>query len=514
MSNRVVILGGGESGTGAAYLAVRKGMAVFLSDKGKLKEKYAAQLREWNIDFEEGKHSEERILSADLIIKSPGIPETAPLVMKLREKGMPIISEIEFALRHTDAKVIGITGTNGKTTTTMLTYHMLTKAGLNVCLAGNVGQSLALQVAENSYDYLVLELSSFQLDDMHGSRINYAVLLNITPDHLDRYGSMEAYIASKFRITRNQTADDAFIYCADDENVTGYLAKHPAEARVYPFTLSSHSEENGKWKMENGEADAGSSLVPRPSSLSNENGKWKMEDSAPPASEDVQLPSLLGRGRGRGDPSLAPRPSPLREGAYLENDTLHIQINNTTTTMSIHELALQGRHNTYNSMAAGIVGRLLDLRKDIVRESLGDFTAVEHRLENVCKVNGIEFINDSKATNINSTWYALECQTTPVIWIVGGVDKGNDYTQVAELVKDKVKAIICLGLDNEKIHRAFEGIVETIVDTTSAEEAVRTAYYLGKKGDTVLLSPACASFDLFESYEDRGRQFKAAVRGL
>jgi len=477
MKTKVVILGGGESGTGAAYLAMRKGMAVFLSDKGKLKEKYAAQLREWNIDFEEGNHSEERILAADLVIKSPGIPDTAPMVQKVMEKGIPVISEIEFALRHTDAKVIGITGTNGKTTTTMLTYHMLTKAGLNVCLAGNVGQSLALQVADNSYDYLVLELSSFQLDDMHESRINYAVLMNITPDHLDRYGTMEAYIASKFRITRNQKAEDAFIYCADDENIAGYLAKNSVASRSYPFSLSPFSE-NGKWKMENGGAKGES--PPLDSSL---------------ITHHSSLP-------------------PPTEGAYKQNDTLHIQINNTTTTMSIHELALQGRHNTYNSMAAGIVGRLLDLRKDIVRESLGDFTAVEHRLENVCKVNGIEFINDSKATNINSTWYALECQTTPVIWIVGGVDKGNDYTQVAELVKDKVKAIICLGLDNEKIHRAFEGIVETIVDTTSAEEAVRTAYYLGKKGDTVLLSPACASFDLFESYEDRGRQFKAAVRGL
>ncbi len=458
MSNRVVILGGGESGTGAAYLAMRKGMAVFLSDKGGLKEKYAAQLRGWNIDFEEGKHSEERILAADLIIKSPGIPDTAPLVMKLREKGTPVISEIEFALRHTGAKVIGITGTNGKTTTTMLTYHMLTKAGLNVCLAGNVGQSLALQVADNSYDYLVLELSSFQLDDMHESRINYAVLLNITPDHLDRYGTMEAYIASKFRITRNQTAEDAFIYCADDTNIISWIEEHQILARGYPFSLAY--------------------LSPPPRS------------------------------------SLITHHSSLPQGAYLENNIIHFTINNTTQTMSIHELALQGRHNTYNSMAAGIVGRVLDLRKEIVRESLGDFTAVEHRLESVCKVNGIEFINDSKATNINSTWYALECQTTPVIWIVGGVDKGNDYTQVEELVRQKVKAIICLGVDNEKIHRAFEGMVSTIVDTTSAEEAVRTAYYLGVKGDTVLLSPACASFDLFESYEDRGRQFKTAVRGL
>lgn len=475
MSNRVVILGGGESGTGAAYLAMRKGMAVFLSDKGKLKEKYATQLREWNIDFEEGQHTEERILSADLIIKSPGIPEKAPLIQKLRAQGTPIISEIEFAMRHTDAKVIGITGTNGKTTTTLLTQHILTKAGLNVCLAGNVGQSLALQVADNTYDYLVLELSSFQLDDMYESRINYAVLMNITPDHLDRYATMEDYITSKFRIAQNQTADDAFIYCADDTNITNYMAQHPLTAKTYPFSL----EENGKWNP------AGT----------GENGG--LVDEPPPP-----------------EPSLAPRPSSLPEGAYLQNQQLHFHIHNTTDTMSIHELALQGRHNTYNSMASGIIGRLLELRKDIVRESLGDFTAVEHRLESVCKVNGIEFINDSKATNINSTWYALECQSTPVVWIVGGVDKGNDYTMVAELVRQKVKAIICLGVDNEKIHRAFEGIVSTIVDTASAEEAVRTAYYLGTKGDTVLLSPACASFDLFESYEDRGRQFKAAVRGL
>jgi UDP-N-acetylmuramoylalanine--D-glutamate ligase len=383
MSNRVVILGGGESGTGAAYLAMRKGMAVFLSDKGKLKEKYAAQLREWNIDFEEGQHTEERILSADLIIKSPGIPEKAPLIQKLRAQGTPIISEIEFAMRHTDAKVIGITGTNGKTTTTLLTHHILTKAGLNVCLAGNVGQSLALQVADNTYDYLVLELSSFQLDDMHESRINYAVLMNITPDHLDRYATMEDYITSKFRITQNQTADDAFIYCADDTNITDYMALHPLAAK----TLSVFDRR--EWKMEN--------------------GKWW---------------ALLMNHRLPIRPS-PPRPSSLPEGAYLQNQQLHFHIHNTTDTMSIHELALQGRHNTYNSMASGIIGRLLELRKDIVRESLGDFTAVEHRLESVCKVNGIEFINDSKATNINSTWYALECQSTPVVWIVGGVDKGQ-----------------------------------------------------------------------------------------
>jgi UDP-N-acetylmuramoylalanine--D-glutamate ligase len=443
MAERLVILGGGESGAGAAYLGQKKGYDVFLSDKGKLKDKYAQNLRSWKIDFEEGTHTEEKILNADLVVKSPGIPDSAPLVKSLRAKGVKVVSEIEFGLKHTNAKAIGITGTNGKTTTTLLTHHMLTKAGLNVALAGNVGQSLAWQVADNEFDYLVIELSSFQLDGMFDSRINLAVLMNITPDHLDRYASMEDYIASKMRITQNQTEEDAFIYCADDENISSAL-NDSIKAKRLPFTL------NGT----------------------------------------------------------------VAEGAYIENNNLNININNTNLTMSIHELALQGKHNSYNSMAAGIVGRLLELRKDVVRESMSDFSAVEHRLEPVGKVQGIEFINDSKATNINSTWYALECQNQPVIWIVGGVDKGNDYSIVADLVKDKVKAIICLGTDNEKIHKAFEGIVETIVDTQSAEEAVKASYYLGKKGDAVLLSPACASFDLFENYEDRGRQFKAAVRSL
>jgi UDP-N-acetylmuramoylalanine--D-glutamate ligase len=443
MADRLVILGGGESGAGAAYLGLKKGWDVFLSDKGMLKDKYAQDLRNWNVEFEEGKHSEEKIMNADLVIKSPGIPDTAPLIQALKAKGTPIISEIEFGLKHTNAKSVGITGTNGKTTTTLLTYHMLSKAGLNVALAGNVGKSLAWQVADTEFDYLVLELSSYQLDDMFDSRINLAVLMNITPDHLDRYGNMENYIDSKMRITQNQTADDAFIYCADDLNIQHAL-KPSMKAKRYPFSL------NGT----------------------------------------------------------------MAEGAYTDKDNLNINLNNTNLTMSIHELALQGKHNSYNSMAAGIVGRLLELRKEVVRESLSDFSAVEHRLEPVAKVQGIEFINDSKATNINSTWYALECQNQPVIWIVGGVDKGNDYSVVAELVKDKVKAIICLGVDNEKIHKAFEGVVETIVDTQSAEEAVKASYYLGKKGDVVLLSPACASFDLFENYEDRGRKFKTAVRSL
>lgn len=444
MAERLVILGGGESGAGAAYLGQKKGWDVFLSDKGKLKEKYSANLQDWGIDFEEGTHSEDKILNADLVVKSPGIPETAPLVQSLRGKGIPVISEIEFGLKYTNAKTIGITGTNGKTTTTLLTHHMLTKGGLNAGLAGNVGKSLAWQVADTEFEYLVIELSSFQLDGMFDSKIDIAVLLNITPDHLDRYGSMDKYIASKMRITQNQTSDDAFIYCADNDNIAKGMRSTQVNAKQYPFSLNAT----------------------------------------------------------------------VAEGAYAENENLNINLNNTNLKMSIHELALQGRHNTYNSMAGGIVGRLVELRKDLIRESLSDFSAVEHRLENLGTINGIDFINDSKATNINSTWYALECMNKPVVWIVGGVDKGNDYSMVEDLVRDKVKAIICLGKDNEKIHKAFEGIVETIVDTTSAEEAVKTSYYIGKKGDAVLLSPACASFDLFENYEERGRQFKAAVRSL
>ncbi len=446
MKKRIVILGAGESGTGAAVLAQKKGFDVFVSDKGKIQQKYKDILDAKKIAWEEEKHTKKLILNATEVIKSPGIPEKAPLIKELRKKKTPVISEIEFALRYTKAKIIGITGTNGKTTTTLLTHHILKKAGTDVCLAGNVGKSLAMQVAERDYEYCVLELSSFQLDDMYDSRINYAVLLNITPDHFDRYDyKMQNYVDSKFRIVQNQRKTDAFIYCDDDEIITTEVAKKKLPARLFPFTI-------------------------------------------------------------RGN---------VQQGACIENNNLVIKTNNQTTfTMSIHELALQGKHNIYNTMAAGIVGRILDLRKESIRESLSDFQNVEHRLEKVGKVHGIDFINDSKATNINSAWYALESMNTPVIWIVGGIDKGNNYNMVMDLVRQKVRAIICLGVDNKKIHKAFEGVVQTIVDTKSAQEAVKNAYRLGKKGDTVLLSPACASFDLFENYEDRGWQFKKAVRQL
>lgn len=444
---RLVILGGGESGVGAAVLGKKKGYEVFLSDKGKLKDKYKEVLSKNDIGWEEEKHTQELVLNADEVVKSPGIPDKTEIVVKLRSKGVPVISEIEFAARYTNAKMICITGSNGKTTTTMLTYHLLKKAGLNVGLGGNVGKSLALQVAESNYDYYVLELSSFQLDGMYEFKADIAILTNITPDHLDRYDyKMENYVNSKFRITQNQAESDAFIYCLDDEVTAAEVIKRDKEikAKKYPFSIKSK----------------------------------------------------------------------VAEGAYLEENELIININNNPFSMSIHELALQGKHNIYNSMASGIAGRLLELRKELIRESLSDFQNIEHRLEFVAKVHGIEFINDSKATNVNSTWYALESMTNPVIWIVGGVDKGNDYSSLKEIVKDKVKAIVCLGLDNEKIVKAFSGIVENIVEAHSAEEAVKKAYYMGKKGDTVLLSPACASFDLFENYEDRGMQFKAAVRSL
>ncbi|MBL7891755.1 MAG: UDP-N-acetylmuramoyl-L-alanine--D-glutamate ligase [Bacteroidia bacterium] len=443
---RIVILGAGESGTGAAVLAKQKGFDVFLSDKGKIKDKYKAVLSKHGIAWEEEKHSEELIMNADEVIKSPGVPDKAELIVKLKKKGTPIISEIEFAGRYTNAKMICITGSNGKTTTTMLTYHILKKAGLNAGLAGNVGKSFALQVAENNFDYYVLELSSFQLDDMYKFRADIAVLLNITPDHLDRYNyELQKYADSKFRVTQNQTAADAFIYCIDDEVTAKELSKKTIKAKKYPFSI-----------------------------------KQKVE-----------------------------------EGAYLDGTQLIININQTNqTSMSIQELALQGKHNIYNSMAAGIVARLTDVRKEIIRESLSDFQNVEHRLEFVAKVNGINFINDSKATNVNSTWYALESMQHPVVLILGGIDKGNDYTMLMDMVKEKVKAIVCLGADNKKIRKAFKGVVENIVETGSAKEAVAASYKLASKGETVLLSPACASFDLFENYEDRGHQFKAAVRSL
>ena len=441
----IVILGAGESGCGAALLAQKQGYEVFVSDKGSIKEKYKTFLNHHQIPFEENQHSEDKILNASEIIKSPGIPEKAPLIKKLREQKTSIIDEIEFALRYTNAKIIGITGTNGKTTTTLLTYHILEKAGYSVGLAGNVGKSLALQVALENYEYYVVELSSFQLDGMINSRIHIGILTNITPDHLDRYEyKLENYVNSKFRILQNQTETDAFIYCADDEITAKALQSIQLKAQAYPISI-----------------------------------KTKVE-----------------------------------QGAYLENNQIIIKTPNSTFNMFIEELALQGKHNTYNSMAAGVTGKLVDIRNENVRQSMSDMESVEHRMEPVAKVFGIQFINDSKATNVNSTWYALESMQTPTIWIAGGQDKGNDYNELRALVKAKVKAIVCLGKDNSKIIEAFKDLVPNIVETDNADDAVRYSYKLGTKGDTVLLSPACASFDLFDNYEDRGKQFKRAVRAL
>jgi UDP-N-acetylmuramoylalanine--D-glutamate ligase len=440
----ITILGAGESGVGAAILAKLKGWHVFVSDKGAIPAKYKTELEGASIAFEEGFHSDDRVLGAELIIKSPGIPDKAPIVIEAHKRGIPVISEIEFAARYTNAKLIAITGTNGKTTTTLLTYHIFKKAGLNVAVAGNVGRSFARQVAESEHDFYILELSSFQLDGMYQFKADVAVLLNITPDHLDRYDyQLSNYVFSKFRILQNMDAHGYFIYCADDPITVAALNNHPTPARKLPFSLSK----------------------------------------------------------------------PQEQGAFIQENQLHFTINDPLI-MSIFDLALQGKHNQYNSMAAGISARVFEIRKDMVRESLMDFENIEHRLEFVTKVHGIEFINDSKATNVNSTWYALESMTNPIVWIVGGVDKGNDYNMLTELVRGRVKAIVCMGKDNQKIHEAFHGMVEHIVDTNSATEAVKAAYLLGKKGDTVLLSPACASFDLFENYEDRGRQFKKAVREL
>ena len=444
-AGRIVILGGGESGVGSAILALLKGFDVFLSDKSTLKDKYRDELLHHKIDFEEGQHTEEKILNATEIIKSPGIPDKAPLIKLAKEKGIPIISEIEFAARYTNAKLIGITGTNGKTTTTSLIYHILKKAQLNVGLGGNIGKSFARQVALENYNYYVLELSSFQLDGMHKTRINIAVLCNITPDHLDRYEyKIENYIDSKFRITQNQTNDDCLIYCLDDPMTIEAMKNRTFQAKLLPFSLKQE----------------------------------------------------------------------VAEGAFLKDKLINININQTQFNMYIDELALQGKHNAYNSMAAGITARVLELRNELVRESMQDFEGIEHRLEFVAKVNGITFINDSKATNINSTWFALESMDRPTVWIVGGQDKGNDYESIKDLVKEKVKAIVCLGLENQKIIDAYHDIIPNIVETNSAQDAVKAAYRLAKKDEAVLLSPACASFDIFENYEDRGRQFKYAVRGL
>lgn len=445
-NKRIVILGAGESGVGAAKLAQKQGFDVFVSDFGGIADRYKIALQELNIAFEEKQHTDALILNAAEVIKSPGIPSTAPIVKALKQNAIPVISEIEFAKRYTNAKTICITGSNGKSTTTMLTYHILQNAGLNVGLAGNIGQSFAAQVADNDFDWYVLEISSFMLDDMFDFRADIAVLLNITPDHLDRYDyKMENYAASKMRIVQNQTKNDVFIFCADDEEIKNSITKTTINATQYSFSIRK--------KIEN--------------------------------------------------------------GAYLQDNTLHI---NTPLkqefTMSISELALQGKHNIYNSMASGIVAKVLELRNETIRESMGNFKNIEHRLEFVAKISDVTYINDSKATNVNSTWYALESVGTDVVLILGGVDKGNDYGMLKDLVRSKVKAIVCLGKDNKRIHEAFEDDVEIIVNTFSAEEAVQVAYHIAKKGNTVLLSPACASFDLFKNYEDRGNQFKAAVKEL
>ncbi len=446
--HKVVILGGGESGTGAAVLAKSKGFDVFLSDKGVIANQFKKTLSNHNIKWEEGTHSLSSILDANEVIKSPGIPNTSSVVREIKGKGIQVISEIEFAGRYTNAKKICITGSNGKTTTTLLTEHILKSAGYKVSVAGNIGKSLAMQIAmQSDSEYYVIELSSFQLEDIYHFTPDIAVLLNITPDHLDRYdNSMLKYAAAKMRITQSQTREHSFIYCMDDNVIKEELSKKKTRAQLVPFSIKQKTT----------------------------------------------------------------------KGAYLnENNQLTININNNNPLiMTIQELALQGKHNVYNSMAAGVTASILGIRKDIIRESLSDFHNIEHRLEVIGNVHGIEFINDSKATNVNSTWYALESMEKPVILILGGIDKGNDYSILNDLIKDKVKAIICLGSDNKKIIKAFGKITNEIVEASSAKEAVDQSYKLGKKGDAVLLSPACASFDLFEDFEDRGNQFKEAVRGL
>jgi UDP-N-acetylmuramoylalanine--D-glutamate ligase len=441
---RLIVLGAGESGVGTAILGKKQGWDVFVSDLGAIAEEYKADLIKYEIRWEEGKHTEEEIFNADLVVKSPGIPDKVKTIQYYHTNNIPVISEIEFAGYYNKAKTVCITGSNGKTTTTMLTYHTFKKAGLNVGLAGNVGKSFAKQVAEENFDWYILELSSFQLDGMFSFKADISILLNISPDHLDRYEyKMENYVQSKFRIIQNQTENEYFIYNADDELIVNEIEKRSLAVNMLPFSLKKV----------------------------------------------------------------------LEKGAYLNENQLIINIKDPLV-MSIHDLALKGKHNAQNSLASGIASRLVEIRKEVVRDSFSDFVNVEHRLEFVAKVHGITFINDSKATNVNSTWFALESMDAPTVWIVGGVDKGNDYTELLDLVKEKVKAIICLGTENKKIIDTFTGVVETIVEAGSAMEAVSLGYRLAKKDETVLLSPACASFDLFENYEDRGDQFKACVRAL
>ena len=438
-------MGGGESGTGAAVLAKAKGFDVFLSDKGKLDGKYVDILNEWKIPFEEGRHTEELILNADEVIKSPGIPSGAPMVKKVTDAGINVISEIEFAGRYDTAKKICITGSNGKTTTTSLIYYLLQQAGLNVGLGGNIGKSYAYQVATSSHDIYVLEISSFQLDNMYDFKADIAIITNITPDHLDRYDhNLENYVKAKFRITRNMSSEDCFIFCSDDEITVSHLNKIVVKAKMLPFSQKKE----------------------------------------------------------------------VKQGAFLKDDRMVVRYEDSECDMFIRELALGGKHNVYNSMAAAIAGKVMDIDNKVIRDSLSTFQPVEHRLEKVLSIGDVLYINDSKATNVDAAWYALECQTRPVVWIVGGTDKGNDYSVLLDLAKEKVKAMICMGLDNRKFHETFGGIVPEIHDVTSAQDAVRLASSIAKAGDVVLLSPCCASFDLFENYEDRGRKFKEAVRNL
>ena len=443
---KIVVLGGGESGVGAAVLAKVKGMNVWLSDFGKIAEKYKQRLNEYNIDWEEGGHTVEKIIDADEIIKSPGIPEDAPIILKAKSKSIPVISEIEFAGRYTNAKMVCITGSNGKTTTTMLTYHILKNAGMNVGLAGNVGTSLAYQVATENHDVYVIELSSFQLDDMFENKANIAVIMNITPDHIDRYDhKIQNYVNAKFRILQNQTEKDSFIFWEDDPIIAEQLKNLKIEAKMLPFS------------------------------------EFKEEGAC----------------------------------AYTDNGVLNFKpTGHEGFNMPVDELSLPGLHNLYNSMAAGLSASLLDIKKDVIRKALSDFEAVEHRLEYVDTIDEVIYINDSKATNVNSCWYALESMKTKVVLILGGKDKGNDYSEIEGLVKEKVSAIVCMGKDNEKIKTFFEGKVPVIADTLSVEDAVKECAKLAKPGETVLLSPCCASFDLFKSYEDRGEKFKNEVKKL
>lgn len=441
---RLVILGGGESGVGTALLAKAKGYDVFVSDKGKIKEKYRDVLLNNEIEFEDEQHTESKILNADVVMKSPGIPDKVALVNQIRESGIKVVSEIEFASNYTNATLVAITGSNGKTTTATLTHHLL-KQELDVGLAGNIGDSFAKQILEKDHDNYVLEVSSFQLDDIHDFKPKIAVLTNITPDHLDRYDyKFENYIASKFRIVENQTEDDYFIYDADDEVITDWLQSHEIQSKRLPFSLIREIE----------------------------------------------------------------------EGAYYKDNKIIITIDNNNIIMPTENIALEGKHNVKNAMAASTVAHLLKIRKQTIRESLENFQGVEHRLEHVLKINKVQYINDSKATNVNATYFALESMDAPTVWIVGGVDKGNDYKELFQFVNEKVKAIICLGVDNKKLIEAFGNMVDVIVETQYMNEAVKIAYKVAEAGDNVLLSPACASFDLFENYEDRGRQFKDAVRNL